>query len=53
MGTIVISIVLVIAAGLALAVLIKNKRSGRHPSCGGNCTYCNDCPSKTTDCDRQ
>ena len=50
MGTIIISLVLIIIVALVIASIIKDKRSGRHPSCGGNCGSCghNCCAKKST-----
>ena len=39
-GTIIISLVLFAIVALVIASMIKDKRSGRHPSCGGNCGSC-------------
>ena len=40
LGTIIISLVLIIIVAAVIASMIKDKRSGRHPSCGGNCGSC-------------
>lgn len=40
MGTIIVSIILLFTVVLVIYSLIKAKRSGRHPSCGGNCGSC-------------
>jgi hypothetical protein len=40
MGTIIVSIILLVIVALVILSLIKAKRSGRHPSCGGNCGSC-------------
>ena len=40
LGTIIISLVLVAIVTTVIAFMIKDKRSGRHPSCGGNCGTC-------------
>ena len=40
MGTIIISLILIVMVALVIASIIKDKRSGRHPSCGGNCGSC-------------
>ena len=40
LGTIIISLVLVVIVAAVIASMIKAKRSGRHPSCGGNCGSC-------------
>ncbi|MBQ2464403.1 MAG: FeoB-associated Cys-rich membrane protein [Treponema sp.] len=39
-GTIIVSSVLISIVSLAVASIVKDKRSGRHPSCGGNCGSC-------------
>ena len=40
MGTIIISLVLIVIVAIVIASIVKDKRSGRHPSCGGNCGSC-------------
>ena len=40
MGTLIVSIILLAIVALVVRSLIKEKRSGRHPSCGGNCGAC-------------
>ena len=40
MGTIIITLVLIGIVTLVIASLIKEKRNGRHPSCGGHCGSC-------------
>ena len=40
MGTIIVSIILISIITLVIVSMIKSKRSGRHPSCGGNCGSC-------------
>ena len=40
MGTIIITLILIGIVTLVIASLIKEKRSGRHPSCGGHCGSC-------------
>ena len=40
MGTLIVSIILLLIVVLVIRSLIKAKRSGRHPSCGGNCGAC-------------
>ena len=40
MGTFIVSIILLAIVALIICSLIKSKRSGRHPSCGGNCGAC-------------
>ena len=39
-GTIIISVILIVLISLALWSIIKARRSGRHPSCGGCCSAC-------------
>ena len=40
MGTLIVSIILLAIVTLVINSLIKAKRAGRHPSCGGNCGSC-------------
>ena len=40
MGTLIVSIILLFIVALVINSIIKSKRSGRHPSCGGNCGSC-------------
>ena len=40
MGTILVSLILISAVALIIRSMIKAKRSGKHPSCGGNCSAC-------------
>ena len=40
MGTLIVSIILLTIVALVIRSLIKAKRSGRYPSCGGNCGAC-------------
>ena len=40
MGTIIVSIILIAIVTMVIASIIKDKRSGRHPSCGGHCASC-------------
>lgn len=39
-GTIIISVILIVLVSLALWSIIKARRSGSHPSCGGCCNSC-------------
>ncbi len=39
-GTIIISVILIVLVSLALWSIIKARRNGRHPSCGGCCSAC-------------
>ncbi|MCR4579706.1 MAG: FeoB-associated Cys-rich membrane protein [Treponema sp.] len=40
MGTIVVSLILLAIVASIIAFMIKEKKAGRHPSCGGNCASC-------------
>ena len=40
MGTVIISLILILIVSLIIVSIIKSKRAGRHPSCGGNCGSC-------------
>ena len=40
MGTIIVGIILVALIVLAIVFIIKAKRSGKHPGCGGQCSSC-------------
>ena len=40
MGTLIVSIILISIVTVIIVSLVKEKRSGRHPSCGGNCGSC-------------
>jgi hypothetical protein len=40
MGTFIVSIILLVIVALVIHSLIKSKRAGKHPSCGGNCGAC-------------
>ena len=40
MGTLIVSIILLAIVTLVINSIIKSKRAGRHPSCGGNCGSC-------------
>ena len=40
MGTLIVSIILLALVTLVINSIIKAKRAGRHPSCGGNCGSC-------------
>lgn len=40
MGTLIVSIILLAIVTLVINSIIKAKRAGRHPSCGGNCGSC-------------
>lgn len=45
MGTLSVSVMLIILVACIIRSLIKAKRTGRHPSCGGNCASCGHCCS--------
>ncbi len=47
MGTIIVSLILLSTVTLIIRSLIKAKKSGNHPSCGGNCNSCGHACSKT------
>lgn len=40
MGTVVVFILLACGLTAALRVMIKNKKSGKMISCGGDCSHC-------------
>ena len=40
MGTVIVSIILISIIFLIIVSIIKSKRAGQHPSCGGNCGSC-------------
>ncbi len=40
MGTAIISLLLLALVSGVIASIIKDKRKGRHPSCGGHCGSC-------------
>ena len=40
LGSILIAVILIVLISLALWSIIKARRSGRHPSCGGCCSSC-------------
>ncbi|MBR4759239.1 MAG: FeoB-associated Cys-rich membrane protein [Lachnospiraceae bacterium] len=39
LGTIIVSIILIVAVAAALRSIIRNKKQGK-TSCGGDCTHC-------------
>ncbi|MBP5602435.1 MAG: FeoB-associated Cys-rich membrane protein [Treponema sp.] len=49
MGTIIISLILIVIVAIVIASMIKDKRNGRHPSCGGSCgsCHCASCAGKS------
>ncbi len=40
MGTLIVSLILIAIVAAVIFSMIKSKRAGRHPSCGGNCAAC-------------
>ncbi len=40
MGTLFVALILAGIVAAIIAFMIKEKRAGRHPSCGGNCASC-------------
>ena len=48
MGTLIVSIILLAVVSLIIVSMIKAKKKGRHPSCGGSCSCCGctSCPSR-------
>jgi len=40
MGTFFVTLILLFIIFLIIFSLVKAKRNGRHPSCGGNCASC-------------
>ena len=46
MGTIIVSLILLSTVTLIIRSMIKAKKSGNHPSCGGNCNSCGHACSK-------
>ena len=45
MGTLSVSVILIMLVACIIRSLLKAKRTGRHPSCGGNCASCGHCCS--------
>ncbi|MCR4952853.1 MAG: FeoB-associated Cys-rich membrane protein [Treponema sp.] len=43
MGTIFVSAILILIVAAIIVYMVKAKRSGKHPSCGGNCGSCKAC----------
>ena len=39
-GTIIVTFLLILTVSIIIASMIKDRRRGRHPSCGGNCGSC-------------
>ena len=40
MGTLIVSLILLAIVALVIYSMLKAKRAGKHPSCGGNCGSC-------------
>ena len=40
LGTIIITLLLILIVAAVITSMVKDKRRGRHPSCGGNCGSC-------------
>ena len=40
LGTIIVTFLLILTVSIIIASMIKDRRRGRHPSCGGNCGSC-------------
>ena len=40
LGTIIITLILILIVAGVITSMVKDKRRGRHPSCGGNCGSC-------------
>ena len=40
LGTIIVTFLLILTVSIIIASMIKDRRSCRHPSCGGNCGSC-------------
>ncbi len=42
MGTVVVSVVLILIVGAIIRTMIKDKKNGKS-SCGGDCSHCRGC----------
>ncbi|MCR4742682.1 MAG: FeoB-associated Cys-rich membrane protein [Treponema sp.] len=40
MGTLVVGLILLAIVAAIIAFIIKERKAGRHPSCGGDCASC-------------
>lgn len=40
MGTLIVGIIVIAAAGLAIRSMVKDKKAGKSISCGGDCKHC-------------
>ena len=40
MGTFIVGLILLLIVTAIIAFIIKERKAGRHPSCGGNCSSC-------------
>lgn len=46
-GTVIVTIVLIVVVGLIVASLIRDKRKGKSVLCGGECSHCgHTCPHR-------
>lgn len=43
MGTIVVLAIVVLAVGLAVRSMVKDKKQGKSIQCGGDCKHCGGC----------
>jgi len=51
MGTVIVSLILIAVVTAIIVSMIKEKRAGRHPSCGGcsgSCSSCGGCAACQT-----
>lgn len=45
MGTVIVLLLVAVAAALAIRQMIKDKKAGKSLSCGGDCSRCAGCQS--------
>lgn len=43
MGTVVVLAIVVLAVGLAVRSMVKDKKQGKSIQCGGDCKHCGGC----------
>lgn len=43
MGTVVVLAIVILAVGLAVRSMIKDKKQGKSIQCGGDCKHCGGC----------
>ncbi len=43
MGTMIVLVIVAVAAALAIRSIIKNKKAGKSIQCGGDCSRCGGC----------